>query len=406
MSENVQITSGSGTTIATDEVSINATTVQVQRVKIALGADGAWDGDLDPGQTTAANSLPVAIASDQATNKVDDAAFTPGTSLVTMVGAEFDDTGPDSVDEGDAGALRMSANRNLYVRIRDNAGNERGLNVDASGFIGVTDGAGSLTVDNAGTFAVQATVAAGATNIAKAEDVASADADVGVPAMAVRKATPANTSGTDGDYEMLQMSAGRLWTSAVIDTALPAGTNAIGKLAANSGVDIGDVDVTSISAGENHLGEIGGAGTLLEVTLSLDTSAYAADDVMADTQSAASAFRVNAGRAILQSVTVIDEDDQGKTFDIIFLDTNNSLGTENAAASISDANARTILGRVRIESSEYIDLGGVKIANKNGVGMFLKAASASTTLYVGTIIREAGTYTASGVKLRLGLLWD
>ena len=28
--------------------------------------------------------------------------------------------------------------------------------------------------------------------------------------------------------------------------ALPAGTNAIGKLAANSGVDIGDVDVTSV----------------------------------------------------------------------------------------------------------------------------------------------------------------
>jgi hypothetical protein len=32
-----------------------------------------------------------------------------------------------------------------------------------------------------------------------------------------------------------------------IGTALPAGTNAIGKLAANSGVDIGDVDVTSIT---------------------------------------------------------------------------------------------------------------------------------------------------------------
>lgn len=30
------------------------------------------------------------------------------------------------------------------------------------------------------------------------------------------------------------------------DVALPAGTNAIGKLAANSGVDIGDVDVTSV----------------------------------------------------------------------------------------------------------------------------------------------------------------
>jgi hypothetical protein len=34
-----------------------------------------------------------------------------------------------------------------------------------------------------------------------------------------------------------------------ITNALPAGTNAIGKLAANSGVDIGDVDVTSLPNG-------------------------------------------------------------------------------------------------------------------------------------------------------------
>ena len=149
---------------------------------------------------------------------------------------------------------------------------------------------------------VAVTLAAGATAIAKAEDVASADADVGVPAMAVRKATPANTSGTDGDYEMLQMSGGRLWTSATVDAALPAGTNAIGKLAANSGADIGDVDVLSIAAGENHIGEFGAAGTLLEVTLSLDTSAYADGDVMADTQTVTSAFRVAAGRAILDQI--------------------------------------------------------------------------------------------------------
>lgn len=50
----------------------------------------------------------------------------------------------------------------------------------------------------------------GPESIAKAEDSASADDDVGVPAMAIRKATPANTSDTDGDYEMLQMSEGRL----------------------------------------------------------------------------------------------------------------------------------------------------------------------------------------------------
>jgi hypothetical protein len=48
-------------------------------------------------------------------------------------------------------------------------------------------------------------------------------------------------------------------TGTVSLASLPAGTNAIGKLAANSGVDIGDVDVTSlpaIPAGNNNIGDV------------------------------------------------------------------------------------------------------------------------------------------------------
>lgn len=101
----------------------------------------------------------------------------------------------------------------------------------------------ALSCDTSG--ALRVSSGASGSGVSVNEDVASANADPGTPAYAVRKATPANTSGTDGDYEALQISAGRLWTSATIDAALPAGTNAIGKLAANSGVDIGDVDVTS-----------------------------------------------------------------------------------------------------------------------------------------------------------------
>lgn len=50
--------------------------------------------------------------------------------------------------------------------------------------------------------------------VAKLEDDASANLDGGIPAMAVRKLTPANTSGADGDYEFLQMSAGQLHVNA------------------------------------------------------------------------------------------------------------------------------------------------------------------------------------------------
>lgn len=44
------------------------------------------------------------------------------------------------------------------------------------------------------------------------EDAAWQLGDYGIPAMAVRKATPTNLSDTDGDYEMLQMDGGRLHT--------------------------------------------------------------------------------------------------------------------------------------------------------------------------------------------------
>ena len=60
---------------------------------------------------------------------VDDAAFTPATSSVQMVGAEFNDSTPDSVDEGDAGAVRMSGRREIYTQIRDSAGGELGAGV-------------------------------------------------------------------------------------------------------------------------------------------------------------------------------------------------------------------------------------------------------------------------------------
>lgn len=82
----------------------------------------------------------VTMANDAPSFVQDDAAFTPGTSYVQMAGFEFDDTATDSVNEGDAGAARMSGNRNIYTQLRDAAGNERGLNIDASGRIDVTLG--------------------------------------------------------------------------------------------------------------------------------------------------------------------------------------------------------------------------------------------------------------------------
>lgn len=90
-------------------------------------------------------------------------------------------------------------------------------------FSGADDAKTAADIPGDATNGLMVQIPPGSGMIAKAEDAASADGDVGVPAMARRTATPANTSGTDLDYEMIQMNAGRVWTS----TTLSDGTTAV-----------------------------------------------------------------------------------------------------------------------------------------------------------------------------------
>jgi hypothetical protein len=91
---------------------------------------------------------------------------------------------------------------------------------------------------------------------------------------------------------------------------LAAGTNGIGKLTANSGVDIGDVDIASIAAGNNNIGNVD------IVTMPLGAYAASANlvyGVSTDTMSTTSAFTIIAAPTTdlsihLTSVLVTNED--------------------------------------------------------------------------------------------------
>lgn len=150
-----------------------------------------------------------------------------------------------------------------------------------------------------------------------------------------------------------------------------------------------------------------GKTTFIDVTLSLDTSAYAAGDVLADTQVVSNAFRSQDVGGVLQNVMVIDKDDQGVAFDIYLLDANVSMGTENAAPSISDADATKIIARIPVASGDYYDLGGVRVADIANLGRALKPASGTSNLYIAAVNGSGTpTFTASGLVLRLGILQD
>lgn len=147
---------------------------------------------------------------------------------------------------------------------------------------------------------------------------------------------------------------------------------------------------------------------VIDLTFSLDTNAYVSGDVLADTQVLANAFRVVDGKGILQSIALIDEDDQGQALDLLFFSANRSIGTENSAPSISDANARDFLCKVSVSSSDWIDLGGVRVASvsPSELGKVVKAASGTADLYLAAITRGTPTHTASGLRARVGIMRD
>ena len=132
---------------------------------------------------------------------VDDAAFTLGSSSGVMV---MGFAGTQSVNANDAAALAC----------------------DTDGALHIADGGNSITIDG--------TVTA---NLSSTDNTVLDNMDTSLNNI------EAAVSGSEMQVDLVG--------------SIPAGSNAIGKLSANSGVDIGDVDVTSLPASTNTLEVVG-----------------------------------------------------------------------------------------------------------------------------------------------------
>lgn len=172
---------------------------------------------------------------------VDVTSVTPGTGA-SQLGKAVDgaaggtDSGVAALAVRDDSLSTLTPADGDYVRLR--TGSTGALWTAVDGTVAVTDNGGSLTVDgtvavtdNGGSLTVDGTVAVTDNGGSLTVD----NSDITTIAGAV--------SGSEMQVDVVG--------------ALPAGSNAIGKLAANSGVDIGDVDVTSVvpGTGATNLGK-------------------------------------------------------------------------------------------------------------------------------------------------------
>jgi len=147
---------------------------------------------------------------------------------------------------------------------------------------------------------------------------------------------------------------------------------------------------------------------LIDVTLTTDAEAHADNDVIAQSIEIPNAVSVDGGSAIIQSVMLLDEDDEAPAVDLIFQTDNTALASdEGEVINISDANARDILGFVNVSS--WSDLVGCQIAVKSNIGLVVKAASTTKSIWVHAVNRSGGTYTPAAttdLKMRIGIIKD
>mgnify|MGYP001566570762 CR=1 FL=1 len=143
----------------------------------------------------------------------------------------------------------------------------------------------------------------------------------------------------------------------------------------------------------------------IQVTPTLDTSAYASGDLLCDVTTITAAALGTGGAAELVSVILCDQDDQKVAMDLYISNLSTTWGTFNAAPTLADAGGLGIQAIIPIASGDWKDLGGVAVAQPRlaqSIGIVCET-SGSANLYM-TLVNGAGTptFTASGLKISFG----
>lgn len=202
-----------------------------------------------------------------------------------------------------------------------------------------------------------------ATRLDVAEDEASAGGDLGIVAMARRTDTPANQSGTDGDWEALQVSAGKLWVS-------PLGF---------------PVSVQT------------------DITRPADTTAYAVNDALSDSTSAPTSggftlsniCRKSGGSVWLTDMIVTSSNDPATPLqgEIFLFNTSVTAINDNAAFTVTDTEIKTCVGRV---SFALEDVGSNDFFHAQNLNI-LATASGSANLRF--LVRVKNAYTPANAEV-------
>ncbi len=126
---------------------------------------------------------------------------------------------------------------------------------------------------------------------------------------------------------------------------------------------------------------------------------YITNAAYADGDAGSYVFALDVGREAgkhvqLQRLLLLDKDDEGMAMDIAFFDRSVTLALPGDAWNVSDADMAYCIGYVSIGSSDWVDLGGNRVAAVNNLNLSMLPSS-GTTVYAAIRSRGTSTFTAT-----------
>jgi hypothetical protein len=379
VSDNVDITAGTGTTIATDD----CTTGQVQLTKLAYGANGdrthvPADGDgllVNLGANNDVTVTGTVTANLSATdNAVLDAIEADTTTLAGAVsGSEM------QVDI----VAALPAGANAIGKLAANSGIDIG-DVDVTSVVPGT----------------------GATSLGKAVDSIPGGTDTGVAALAVRDDSLAALTPADGDYTQMRVNAnGALWVipsgttvvsgtvtadlsatdNAVLD-AIEADTTTIAGAVSGSEMQVDVITLPALPAGNNNIGDVdivsvpaplsttgnGAAATALRVTIADDSTGV----IAATVSGVATAANQSTGNTSLGTIAGAVAGTEMQVDIVAALPAgSNAIGklAANSGVDIGDVDVATMVGST-------VAHGGSEAGNPHKIGAVAETSPKGITL--------------------------
>jgi len=178
----------------------------------------------------------------------------------------------------------------------------------------------------------------------------------------------------------------------------------VGQAAAAASVPV--VIASDQIAGLNNVG--GYTVAIKDTTAVSTTPAYTAGDAVGGKRTITGALRTSNGSGILESIQILDRANQKAAMELFIFDSNPAAATitDNAAFVFSTDDLK-VLAHVTIAATDYITINSKAVATIKGLGIALKGADSSTSLYAALVTTGTPTYAAtSDVQLIYGILQD